>query len=117
MHRSISALADAGNNIIVDHVLEKEQWLKECVNVLRGYRVMFVKVFCPLGELESRESKRNRQKGLAEYQFGKVHVHAVYDLEVDTSILSPSECAEKIKQALEEGPRFGAFEELLEKFK
>ena len=62
MHRSISALASTGNNIIVDHVLEKEKWLKECVNVLSDFQVLFVGVRCPLEELEQRERKRGNRK-------------------------------------------------------
>jgi len=33
-----------------------------------------------------------------------VHVPGIYDLEVDTSVLSAEECADVIRQRLEEGP-------------
>ena len=33
-----------------------------------------------------------------------VHVPGIYDLEVDTSLLSPAECAAAIRRRLENGP-------------
>ena len=30
-HKSVAALARSGNNIIVDHVLQEDEWLRECV--------------------------------------------------------------------------------------
>jgi chloramphenicol 3-O phosphotransferase len=41
----------------------------------------------------------------------EVHKPGIYDLEVDTSVLSPQECAEAIRERLAEGPGT-AFERL-----
>jgi chloramphenicol 3-O phosphotransferase len=41
-----------------------------------------------------------------------VHAHGGYDLEVDTSILSPEQCAELISGRLLEGPPGRRFREL-----
>jgi chloramphenicol 3-O phosphotransferase len=41
-----------------------------------------------------------------------VHAHGGYDLEVDTSILSPEQCAELIRGRLLEGPPGRRFREL-----
>jgi chloramphenicol 3-O phosphotransferase len=41
-----------------------------------------------------------------------VHVPGIYDLEVDTSVLSPEECADLIRQRLEDGPPPSAFQRL-----
>jgi chloramphenicol 3-O phosphotransferase len=41
----------------------------------------------------------------------QVHVPGVYDLEVDTSVLSPKECAEAIVERLDAGS-FTAFHRL-----
>jgi len=112
MHHCIAASASIGNNIIVDHVLEGKQWLKECVRLLTGFPVLFVGVRCPLEELERRERERNRQRGLARYQFDLVHAHGVYDLEIDASIYSPMECALQIKDALRDIHSSNAFSEL-----
>jgi len=42
LHRSVAALAEAGNNVIVDHVLEEDEWLKDCVERWAGLDVLFV---------------------------------------------------------------------------
>jgi chloramphenicol 3-O phosphotransferase len=57
-----------------------------------------VGVKCPLEVLEAREkSRRNRTLGQARAQYPIVHAHTIYDLEVDTSLLSAEECAQSIK--------------------
>ena len=114
VHRCIAASASAGNNIIVDHVLQFPQWLKECVNVLADFPVLFVGVRCPLEELERREQQRNRERGLARGQFDQVHVHGIYDVEVDTSICDTMECALRIKEVLKDIHSSRAFSQLRE---
>ena len=116
MHRCIAPSAAAGNNVIVDHVLENEEWLRECLDVLTDSRVLFVGVLCPLAELERRESKRDRMQGLAKWQFDRVHAHGTYDLQVDTSVSDPIECALQIKEALRDIHCAGAFDRLRARF-
>jgi len=41
-----------------------------------------------------------------------VHVPGIYDLEVDTSVLSAEECAVVIRQHLDNGPPPAAFQRL-----
>jgi chloramphenicol 3-O-phosphotransferase len=43
-----------------------------------------------------------------------VHVPGVYDLEVDTSLLTPGECADAIRRRLAEGPAGSAFRRIAE---
>jgi len=105
-HHSIAALAAAGNNLIVDHVLvqgvEPQSWLTECLDLLAPFTVYFIGVHCPLEELRRRERERgDRGVGLAEFQLGRVHRHGVYDLEVDTSVSSAEQCALRIKELVE----------------
>jgi chloramphenicol 3-O phosphotransferase len=116
MHRCIAASASAGNNIIVDHVLQIRQWLQECVELLYGFPVLFVGVRCPLEELERREARRDREKGLARYQFDLVHSHGIYDVEVDTSKCGPEECARQIQDALRGIQSADAFRQLKKLF-
>lgn len=96
-HRSIAAMARAGNNVIADHVLVADgDWLRECVHLLTGY-VLFVGLHCPLPELERREKDRDaRRQGFARAQFDIVHSGKVYDVEFDTSQLKPAECVQEI---------------------
>lgn len=105
-HHSLAALAAAGSNLIVDHVLvqgvEPENWLTECLDLLAPFTVYFIGVRCPLEELRRREQARgDRGEGLAEWQLSRVHRHGVYDLEVDTAVLSAEQCAVSIKELVE----------------
>lgn len=113
MHHCIAAAVSLGNNVIVDHVLENQDWLTECVEMLSDFPVLFVGVRCPIEEVERRERDRgDRQVGLARWQLGRVHAHEIYDFEVDTSIYNPMECALQIKEALQESPFPRAFTRL-----
>ena len=68
--KCIEALANSGNNIIVDDVIAPPQdlpsgqefdsrdLLRQRVTILSPFDLLFVKVFCPLDELERREIAR-----------------------------------------------------------
>lgn len=97
MNRAIAALADEGNNLIVDHVLIDSGWLRQCVEVLRGHYVLFVGVDCPLEELERREQTRDaRRQGFARQQFENIHKGKIYDVRVNTFEMTPDECVAKV---------------------
>ena len=118
LHGSVSALARAGNDLIVDHVLQEDAWLKECIEAWAGLDVLFVGVKCPLEIVEQREIQRgDRDAGTARYQFERVHAHGFYDVEIDTSIFSADECAERIIASLQNRPRESAFQKLSASFK
>ena len=104
MHQAIVVLSRTGINVIVDHVLVDPSWLQECIDLFRDLPVLLVGIRCPLDVLVQREqARKNRTLGQAKAQYDLVHAHAIYDLEVDTSLLSPEECAIRIKQRLEDG--------------
>ncbi|MEF2246492.1 chloramphenicol phosphotransferase CPT family protein [Paenibacillus sp. IITD108] len=113
MHHALPALVATGNNIIVDHVLEERQWLDECVMLLADYKVLFVSVICSLEELKRREMERgDRNIGLANYQYNLVHIHGIYDLEINTELNKTQECAHQIKKYLNDNPHSNAFKAL-----
>lgn len=96
-------LALTGNNLIVEVVLEAHGLLEECVKNLQDLNAYFVGVRCPLAEIERREIERgDRVSGMAKGQFNKVHVHNIYDIEIDTSIQSPQECAQTIRKYVQD---------------
>jgi len=85
-HRSLSAFAKAGNNLIVDHIIEEEQWMADLVELLAPFDVFFVGVHCPLPELEGRERLRDdRRPGEARRDFQSVHRFTEYDLDIDAT--------------------------------
>ena len=96
-HQAIAALVKARNNVIVDHVMEEDGWLQECVRIWSRFSVCFVGVKCPIETLEQRERERgDRAISQARYQYPRVHRYDLYDVEVDTSVLSPDDCANRI---------------------
>ncbi|HEV8546952.1 MAG TPA: hypothetical protein VGQ64_11700 [Candidatus Limnocylindrales bacterium] len=102
IHATAASLADAGLNVIVDHVLLERAWLEECARMWAPFSVLFVGVRCPLGVVLRRELERkDRTLGQAEAQFGVVHGWGAYDVEVDTSVLRPDEAVARIGGALE----------------
>ncbi len=105
MHHAIAAAARAGLNIITDHVLVEKQWVDECARLFVGLSAYLMGIQCPLEVLEERErSRKDRTLGQARLQFPVIHKYAQYDLEVDTSILSAEQCAERIIERMERPP-------------
>ncbi len=114
MHQSIAALSRSGLNVVADHVLVEEAWLRECAVLFADLPAWLVGVRCPLEVLEQREKlRRDRTLGQARLQHDPVHRHGIYDLEVDTSIQSPEECAREIKKRIENGIASCAFGSIL----
>lgn len=96
-----AVLAEQGHHVVVDTALLDPQDLQACTHALHGHYALFVGLCCSLEETERRERKRgDRTVGLARWQFPLVHAHSLYDLEVNTSSLTPQECAAKIQARL-----------------
>src|SRR5438105_11881142 len=96
---AVSALAAAGNRVIFDTVLQDPAWLVELAATLRGMPTVFVGVYCSPEVLDARERDRgDREVGMARRLHEVVHAHGRYDVEVDTSILSARQCAERVLQ-------------------
>ncbi len=97
LNRSVAVMAEEGNNLIVDHVLIDNAWLEQLLELLRERYVLFVGLHCPLEELERRESERDaRRQGFARQQFENIHAGKIYDLKLDTSVLSAEECTRRV---------------------
>ena len=105
MRRGIKAMAQAGNNVIIDDIILEAEFLLDYLDVLRDISVYFVGVRCPIDIINQREAKRlGRFPGTAEGHQEICHQHACYDVEVDTSQLNPEECAARVIARLAEGP-------------
>lgn len=122
MHNSIKTFSDAGLNVIIDHVIldipEEKGWLEECVELLLDYPIFFVRVNCPIHELERRERQRgDRDIGQAKWQFERIHGHGIYDLEVNTYENTIDECAEQIMTNIKLDNNSSAFKRLYERNK
>jgi chloramphenicol 3-O phosphotransferase len=101
MHRSIAALALAGNDLIFEHVLLYPEWADDLREALAGIRVTYVGVRCPADVLDEREQARaDAVTGQARGHCNVVHANVTYDVEVDTSRMSASEAAQAIGRSL-----------------
>lgn len=123
MYESIAVHSRMGLNVVVDAVHHDAYSvprgiLVECARRLRGLPVLFVGVRCPIEVVSER--RRATWGGVGYNQGGTVsdpvsmwheavHAHGMYDLEVDTSQLSPEQAAEVIRHHLHSGPTPTAF--------
>lgn len=115
-HRSLASYAGAGNNLIIEHIVETEAWLHELVKLFSAFDVYFVGLHCPVEELERRERERgDRPEGDAAKDFQIVHKFATYDLELDSSE-SVAENVAKLISGWKERTKPSAFELMASKF-
>ena len=113
MHRAIAAFAAAGNDTIVDDLMIDPGTLDDYLDALADHRVLFVGVRASMAVVNMREADRpGRFPGTATSHFEAVHAHGIYDLEVDTGRASPSECALRISERLDDPATPDAFNRL-----
>jgi chloramphenicol 3-O phosphotransferase len=131
LYESIAAHSRLGLNVVVDvghhdAYASPLRILPDCARRLAGLPVLFVGVRCPIEVImERRNAGQLGREGV--YAVGsadepvpvpvrrwqrEVHIPGNYDLEVDTSLLSPTECAEAIRRRLADGPPLSAFPQL-----
>jgi chloramphenicol 3-O phosphotransferase len=112
-HRAVAGMAEAGNDIVVDHGLGEPHWFTDCLTQWKNFDVVFIAVRCSLTELARRERLRgDRQPGRAAEQFDRVHAHGGYDVECDTELNHPRDCAMQIKDFLATPDQSRAFDRL-----
>jgi chloramphenicol 3-O phosphotransferase len=101
--------------------------LADCARRVEGFPVLFVGVRCPIEVIMKRReitypgreelyAKPTADGGVPDpvqrWQ-DEVHWPGIYDMEVDTSVLTPRECAEAIRQRLDLGiPEPSAFDQI-----
>lgn len=84
-HQSLAAYAGAGNNLIVEHILDTDGWLDELRALFAPFDVYLVGVHCPLPLLIERELARgDRPVGSAKQDFETIHIGRRYDIEVSS---------------------------------
>lgn len=113
--RSLLAYVQAGNDLVVEHIMESEDWLLRLADTLAGQDVYFVGVHCELAELERRELARgDRPVGDARRDYFRIHSYCRYDLELDGTA-RPEANAEALIAGWRARRRPSAFEQLAEK--
>ncbi|MDP8904353.1 MAG: AAA family ATPase [Chloroflexota bacterium] len=107
MHQAIAAIARSGMAVVADHVMVERRWVSECAHLFAALPAYLVGVVAPLEVLEQRERDRpdrSATAGEVGRQFSVVHAHTAYDVEVDTSRLSPAEAAGAVRQHVDRNP-------------
>ena len=85
-HHCLPALAHAGNNLIVEHIVETKDWMQRLLNLLEPFDVFYIGIHCPLPELERREIERGDRKiGEARGDYEVTHTFGIYDLEINST--------------------------------
>lgn len=113
MRQAIAAFAKAGNDVVVDDMRLDANYLGDYLMALTGIAVTFVAIHCDATTLNQRETERpGRFPGTAVLHMHSVHAGCIYDVEVNTSAMSPRECAESILAVERTPPKPCAFDRL-----
>jgi chloramphenicol 3-O phosphotransferase len=100
-HAYWAACALAGLDQVIDDVWLVADQPVGLRSALPAADTLWVGVHCPLVIAEQRERERgDRIVGTARGQHGMVHTFRDYDLDLDTSVATPQECAAAILAAL-----------------
>jgi len=85
-HASLAAYAGAGNNLIIEHILDTPGWQMQLAELFASFDVLFVALHCDIEELRRRELARgDRPMGSAEQDALTIHAGRRYDLELETA--------------------------------
>jgi chloramphenicol 3-O phosphotransferase len=104
MNSAIFAYAQNGNNVIVDYIAYKKEWLDDLRKKKpENINIYYIKVNIPLEILEQREKNRGTSPvGHARSHYDIIDWDISYDLEIDSGTESPEQIAEKIKTFISE---------------
>lgn len=96
-HRAVAAYARAGVDVVVDDMLLDLEVFEDWSVALAGVPTFLVGVTAAKAELLERERARIRRStpGLVEGHFD-LHRSIAVDLEIDTSVLDPSQAASRV---------------------
>lgn len=122
-YESVAAHSRLGLNVVadLDHHGATSPMLRAGARCLDGLPVLFVGIRCPIDVIIKRRIATGWQPAgteddpvpapIALWQ-REVHIPGIYDLELDTSELSPEECAAAIRHRLDAGPAPSAFRQI-----
>lgn len=126
LYDSIAAHSRAGLSVVADVGHHDPKILADSARRLAGLPVLFVGVRCPIEVVMQRRnagqigregqyaigSKTEPVPAPVERWQREVHIPGIYDVEVDTSLLTPEDSAAAIRRRLTNGPPPSAFRRL-----
>lgn len=111
--RCIATLLRHGNNLIVDDCFGPAQLKNYSDALYPEFRPLFVGVRCEVTEMDRREAQRgDRPRGTARGLIKSVFTPGIFDLEVETTHLTPEAAAGLVADRLRGDPAIDAFERL-----
>lgn len=111
----LNVVADVGHHNAYSTPLNM---LPQCARILTGLPALFVGVHCPPEVIVERRQRAGWSAGQPVDMQAvllwqrEVHRPGLYDLDLDTSQLSPQECADRIRRRMEQWPTPSAFQQL-----
>ncbi len=108
--QSMKNYVDAGFSIVIDEVLFDNDVLKDYLRLFKRNKVYFVSIKPSLITAEGREKERgDRKLGLARGLYEIVYDNKVYDFEIDSSNMTPTDIAQMILAWIQKHPIPHAF--------
>lgn len=116
-YKAMAAYLERGLNVIADEVFWTREWLDESLRVFEPYRSYYVGVYCDEAEIARREVERgDRYVGWAHGSQIYSHKDAIYDLSINSTGLTPKQCAQQLLDFLKENPSPISAQKMREKF-
>lgn len=105
MYHTAKLYSDMGKNVLIDGILVERNEIsphyQRLLEILRDNPLDLVEVYCPLDICRKRNIIRgDRYKSQSDEQYELLAKNIKYRLRVDTSLYSPSECADIIIKEL-----------------
>jgi len=108
MYHTARLYSDMGKHVLIDGILVEREEIKphyqQLKEIMKDHPLEIVEVYCPLDICRQRNIARgDRYETQSEEQFALMAKDISYRMRVDTSVLTPEQCADKIVEELMRG--------------
>ncbi len=101
MYHTAKLYSDMGKNVLIDGILVERDEIKphyrQLMEIMKDNPMDIIEVYCPLEICRQRNIERgDRYESQSEEQAQLMNKEISYRMRVDTSVLTPGECADRI---------------------
>ncbi len=105
MYHTAKLYSDLGKNVLIDGILVERDEIKphyeKLMEIMKDSPLSIVEVYCPLDVCRQRNIERgDRYESQSDEQAELMSKDIKYTMRVDTSVNTPTECAEQIVKTL-----------------